>query len=264
MIFVLSPAKALDYTSPLTTSRFTEPEYLDDAAELIAGLRQLSHAEVAGLMDLSDSLAALNVARYGEWSRPFTPDNARPAVLAFNGDVYDGLDARSLSEDDLDYAQRHLRILSGLYGLLKPLDLMQAYRLEMGTRLANPRGKNLYEFWGERITDELNRLLAREEEAGRERVLLNLASDEYFKSVRVKKLAAPVVQPVFEDWSGGRYKVVSFYAKRARGLMARHAVVKRLRKVESLKKFSEEGYAFDDAASDASRWVFRRRSAETK
>jgi len=259
MIFVLSPAKALDYTSPLTTSRFTEPEYLDDAAELIAGLRQLSHAEVAGLMDLSDSLAALNVARYAEWSRPFTPHNARPAVLAFNGDVYDGLDARSLSEDDLDYAQRHLRILSVLYGLLKPLDLMQAYRLEMGTRFANPRGKDLYAFWGMTQTDALNRLLAAEEEAGREAVLVNLASEEYFKSVKPAKLKGRLLNIGFEDWKGGRYKIISFYAKRARGLMARHAIDRRVESVEQLKGFDLDGYAFAAEASDDSRWVFRRR-----
>ncbi|KAB2964677.1 peroxide stress protein YaaA [Zoogloea sp.] len=259
MIFVLSPAKALDYTSPLTTPRFTEPDYLDEAAELIAGLRQLSHAEVAGLMDLSDTLAALNVARYGEWSRPFTPANARPAVLAFNGDVYDGLDARSLSEADLDYAQQHLRILSGLYGLLKPLDLMQAYRLEMGTRFANQRGKDLYAFWGMTQTDALNRLLAGEEAAGREAVLVNLASEEYFKSVKPAKLKGRLLNIGFEDWKGGRYKIISFYAKRARGLMARHAIDRRIERVEQLQGFDLDGYAFAAEASDDSRWIFRRR-----
>lgn len=259
MIFVLSPAKALDYETPPTTPRFTEPDYLDDAAELIAGLRELSHAEVAKLMDLSDQLAALNVARYAEWSQPFTPANAKPAVLAFNGDVYDGLDARSLDEADLDYAQTHLRILSGLYGLLKPLDLMQPYRLEMGTRFKNGRGKDLYAFWGMTQTEALNRLLARDEAAGHEPVLVNLASEEYFKSVKPAQLKGRLLNIGFEDWKGGRYKIISFYAKRARGLMARYAVTQRVDEVEQLKDFDLDGYAFAAEASDADRWVFRRR-----
>lgn len=259
MILVISPAKALDYETPPTTARFTQPDFLDDASALIAVLREKSPADIAELMSLSDPLATLNVARYASWSRPFAPDNARQAVLAFNGDVYEGLDARSLSEVELAWAQDHLRILSGLYGVLRPLDLMQAYRLEMGTRLANPRGKNLYEFWGERITDELDRLLAREEEAGRERVLVNLASDEYFKSVKPKKLKGRIVTPVFEDWKGGRYKIISFYAKRARGLMSRYAITHRIDEVEALKGFDSEGYAFAADASEADTLVFRRR-----
>ncbi|WEN42456.1 hypothetical protein CKCBHOJB_02048 [Thauera sp. GDN1] len=259
MILVISPAKALDYETPPTTARFTQPDFLDDASALIAVLREKSPADIAELMALSDPLATLNVARYASWSRPFAPDNARQAVLAFNGDVYEGLDARSLSEVELAWAQDHLRILSGLYGVLRPLDLMQAYRLEMGTRLANPRGKNLYEFWGERITDELDRLLAREEEAGRERVLVNLASDEYFKSVKPKKLKGRIVTPVFEDWKGGRYKIISFYAKRARGLMSRYAITRRIDEVEALKGFDSEGYAFAADASEADTLVFRRR-----
>ena len=261
MLFLLSPAKSLDYDSPLPAGLpHSQPQFIPDAARLIDVLRTRSPQDIASLMSISDALAALNVARYGAWSPRFTQENARQAVMAFNGDVYEGLQAATLSLPDLDWAQQHLAILSGLYGVLRPLDLMQPYRLEMGIRLANPGGKDLYAFWGERIVDALNGALA----GSGATALVNLASEEYFKSVRVKKLAAPVVQPVFEDWSGGRYKVVSFYAKRARGLMARHAVVKRLRKVESLKKFSEEGYAFDDAASDAARWVFRRRSAESK
>ena len=259
MIFVLSPAKALDYETPLATTRFTQPEYLGDAAELIAGLRDLSHAEVAGLMDLSDPLAALNVARYAEWSRPFSPANARPAVLAFNGDVYDGLDAKTLTEAQLDFAQAQLRILSGLYGLLRPLDLMQAYRLEMGTRFKNSRGKDLYAFWGMTQTDALNRLLEAERDAGREAVLVNLASEEYFKSVKAAKLKGRLLDVAFEDWKGGRYKIISFYAKRARGLMARHAITHGVEEVEALKAFDSDGYAFAAEASDDARWVFRRR-----
>ena len=259
MILVISPAKALDYETPPTTATFTQPDFLDQSAELIDILREKSPAQIAELMSLSDQLSSLNVARYASWSRPFAADNAKQALLAFNGDVYEGLDAKTLDDDDLAWAQDHLRILSGLYGVLRPLDLMQAYRLEMGTRLANPRGKNLYEFWGERITDELNRLLAREEEAGRERVLLNLASDEYFKSVKPKKLAGRIVTPVFEDWKGGRYKIISFYAKRARGLMSRYVITSRIDEVEALQGFDAEGYAFAADASDANTLVFRRR-----
>ena len=259
MILVISPAKALDYETPPTTATFTQPDFLDHAAELIEVLREKSPAQIAELMSLSDPLSSLNVARYASWSRPFAPDNAKQALLAFNGDVYEGLDATSLTEADLAWAQDHLRILSGLYGVLRPLDLMQAYRLEMGTRLANPRGKNLYEFWGERITDELNRLIAHEEDARRERVLVNLASDEYFKSVKPKKLKGRIVTPVFEDWKGGRYKIISFYAKRARGLMSRYVITKRIDEIEALQGFDAEGYAFAADASDADTLVFRRR-----
>ena len=259
MILVISPAKALDYETPPTTATFTQPDLLDHAAELIEVLREKSPAQIAELMSLSDPLATLNVARYASWSRPFAPDNAKQALLAFNGDVYEGLDAKSLTDADLTWAQDHLRILSGLYGVLRPLDLMQAYRLEMGTRLANPRGKNLYEFWGERITDELNRLLACEQDAGRPPVVLNLASDEYFKSVKPKKLKGRIVSPVFEDWKGGRYKIISFYAKRARGLMSRHVITHRIDEAEALKGFDAEGYAFAADASDADTLVFRRR-----
>ena len=259
MILVISPAKALDYETPPTTATFTQPDFLDHAAELIEVLREKSPAQIAELMSLSDPLSSINEARYASWSRPFAPDSAKQAQLAFDGDVYEGLDAKSLADDDLAWAQDHLRILSGLYGVLRPLDLMQAYRLEMGTRLANPRGKNLYEFWGERITDELNRLLAREEDAGRERVLVNLASDEYFKSVKPKKLKGRIVTPVFEDWKGGRYKIISFYAKRARGLMSRYVITRRIDEVEALQGFDAEGYAFAADASDADTLVFRRR-----
>ena len=259
MILVISPAKALDYETPPTTATFTQPDFLDHAAELIEVLREKSPAQIAELMSLSDPLSSLNVARYASWSRPFAAGNAKQALLAYNGDVYEGLDATSLTDADLAWAQDHLRILSGLYGVLRPLDLMQAYRLEMGTRLANPRGKNLYEFWGERITDELNRLLAREDAAGRERVLVNLASDEYFKSVKPKKLKGRIVTPVFEDWKGGRYKIISFYAKRARGLMSRYVITRRIDEVEALQGFDAEGYAFAADASDADTLVFRRR-----
>lgn len=257
MIIVLSPAKSLDYQTPPTLARHSQPAFLDQSESLLETLRELSPAQLASLLKISDQLAVLNVTRYGEWAQPFTLENARQAVLAFNGDVYDGLDARSLSPADLSFAQTHLRILSGLYGLLRPLDLMQPYRLEMGTRLANARGPDLYAFWGERLTTALNSSAAE----ARAKVLINLASEEYFKAVQAKKLSVPVIRPVFEDWSGGRFRVISFYAKRARGLMARFAMVNRLTEAAALKDFAAAGYAYVEASSSDSAWVFRRRSA---
>jgi cytoplasmic iron level regulating protein YaaA (DUF328/UPF0246 family) len=256
MIIVLSPAKTLDFTTPPTLAEFTQPALLADSAQLIAQLRTLAPLELSQLMSISDQLAVLNATRYAEWTLPFTAANAKQALLAFNGDVYEGLDAASLSPADLEFAQAHLRILSGLYGVLRPLDLMQPYRLEMGTRLLNPRGKDLYAFWGARIGDVLNQALR---DTG-STALVNLASEEYFKSVAPKALAVPVIQPVFEDWSAGKFKVVSFYAKRARGLMARFAVLGRLASPDGLKQFAEAGYAYDQDASNAKHWVFRRRS----
>jgi cytoplasmic iron level regulating protein YaaA (DUF328/UPF0246 family) len=259
MIIVLSPAKSLDYETPPHVSRHTIPDFVDDAAELINGLRRLSPQQIATLMSISDPLAQLNFQRYADWSPRFHTGNAKQAVLAFNGDVYEGFEARSLSAADLDYAQQHVRVLSGLYGLLRPLDLLQPYRLEMGTRFQNARGKDLYAFWGERITDALNAQFKRNK--GAARVLVNCASGEYFKSVKAKRLDAPVVTPVFEDWKGGRYKVISFHAKRARGLMARFAVEHRVATPEALKGFDVEGYAFDADASNDDTYVFRRRVA---
>ena len=255
MLAVLSPAKSLDYESPLTTSRFSEPQLMHESALLIEQLRQFTPADIASLMSLSDKLAGLNVARYAQWQPLATPENARPALLAFNGDVYSGLAAQDFNDVDLDIAQQHIRILSGLYGLLRPLDLLQPYRLEMGTKLANSRGKDLYAFWGDCITETVDTALRK----AKSTAVINLASMEYFKSVKVKKLSVPVIQPVFEDWSAGRYKVVSFYAKRARGLMARFAVCRRIVDPSALKDFTEEGYVFDAGASDATRWVYRRK-----
>ncbi len=261
MIFVISPAKALDYETPAHVSRYTQPDFLADSARLITVLREKSPAQIAELMSLSDKLSTLNAARYEAWSQPFTPDNAKQAVLAFNGDVYEGLDAGSLSEDDLNWAQNHLRILSGLYGVLRPLDLMQAYRLEMGTRLANPGGKNLYEFWGERITQALNQSLLTDSTEQGQAVLVNLASDEYFKSVKPASLKARIVTPVFEDWKAGKYKIISFYAKRARGLMCRFAIQNRITEPEGLKAFDVDGYRFAEDASSDLRLVYRRRES---
>ncbi len=255
MLIVVSPAKSLDYESPLPVSTHTQPRFLDRSAELITILRQFGPVEIARLMDISDKLAALNVARYAEWAQPFTPDNARQALFAFNGDVYEGLDAGTLTAAQIDVAQQTLRILSGLYGVLRPLDLMQAYRLEMGTRLANGCGKDLYAFWGDTVSNSLNEELALQ---GGEPVLVNLASEEYFKSVQVKKLKARVVTPVFEERKGEGYKIISFHAKRARGLMSRYAIANRLDRVEDLKSFDVEDYVFEPRISDLDRWVFRR------
>ncbi len=256
MLIVLSPAKSLDYDTPVNVAKATEPDFIPRSAELVSVLRELSPAALGSLMKISDPLAQLNAARFAGWSETFDRSNARQALLAFDGDVYDGLDARSLDKKQLDWAQRHLRILSGLYGLLRPLDLMQPYRLEMGTKLANPRGRDLYAFWGDQITQALNQAVA----AAKSTVLVNLASEEYFKSVRPSLLDVPVVSPVFEDWKGGRYKIISFFAKRARGMMARYAIENGITDPEQLKGFDRDGYAFDDAASGAQHWVFRRRA----
>ncbi len=255
MILLLSPAKSLDFDSPPTLAKATRPDFLDQSEILVERLREFSPAELASLMEISDPLAALNVARYAEWQNPYPRGQGKQAVLAFNGDVYEGLDAKSLSASDLLFAQNHLRILSGLYGVLRPLDLILPYRLEMGIRLDNPRGKDLYAFWGDRITEALDTALRKMKSSA----VVNLASVEYFKSVKAKKLSVPVIQPVFEDWSAGRYKVVSFYAKRARGLMARFAVCRQIVEPSELKSFAEDGYAYDAGASDRDRWVFRRK-----
>ncbi|CBJ42672.1 peroxide stress protein YaaA [Ralstonia solanacearum] len=257
MIIVLSPAKSLDYDTPPRIKTHTLPDFIERSAVLIETLRTLSPAQIGTLMQISDPLAVLNANRYADWSTEFTADNSKQAVLAFDGDVYGGLDANALSADDLQFAQQHLRILSGLYGVLRPLDRMQPYRLEMGTRLANPGGKDLYAFWGDDVTLALNALL---EPAG-DPVLVNLASEEYFKVVRPKVLKARIVTPVFEDWKGGRYKIISFYAKRARGLMARYAIEHRITDPRKLKHFDAEGYAFAADVSDDERWVFRRKAA---
>ncbi len=256
MIIVLSPAKSLDYESVLPTAPVSRPDFLDDSAQLVDILKQKSPAEIASMMNVSDPLAALNVARFAHWTRQYAAPEARQAVLAFNGDVYEGLDARTLGPDGMDWLQQHVRILSGLYGVLRPFDLMLPYRLEMGTRLANPRGKDLYAFWGDVPAQALNRIMANDSSA----VVVNLASDEYFKAVRCNVLKARVIQPVFQDWKGGGYKIISFFAKRARGLMARYAAERQMEDVEALQGFDVEGYAYDEAASTAAKWVFRRRA----
>ena len=256
MLIVLSPAKSLDLETPPTTSLHSTPDFLDHSFQLIERMRQFSPAEVGSLMGISDALSALNVARYASWTPQL--DDARQAIMAFNGDVYAGFEARSLQPAQLDYAQSQLRILSGLYGLLRPLDLIHPHRLEMGTRLSTPRGKDLYAFWGDTITDGLNRT-AKEQGA---KVLVNLASEEYFKSVKPRQLDVPVIAPVFEDWKNGKYKIISFYAKRARGMLARYAAVHHIRDPEQLKQFDVDGYAFVPQASNDTSWVFRRKVGE--
>ncbi len=257
MLILLSPAKSLDYDTPPQLDFHTVPDMVPEASQLVDILRTLTVPDVASLMDLSDKLASLNVARYEVWRPRFTARNSKQAVLAFNGDVYDGLDARSLSEPDLMWAQDHLRILSGLYGLLRPLDWMQPYRLEMGTRLANPRGKDLYAWWGTQITEAINAVLRKQTQP----LVVNLASQEYFKSVKAKQLRAPLIDCVFEDWKAGQWKVISFHAKRARGLMARHIIQRRATEVQQLLDFEAEGYRHDAQASTASTLVFRRKLA---
>lgn len=234
----------------------SQPLFTAQAQQLLHLLRPQSPQEIATLLSISDKLAALNVARYLAWSPKATPNNARPAVLAFDGDVYVGLDARSLSTEDLAWAQEHLCILSGLYGVLRPLDLMQAYRLEMGTRLANPAGRDLYQFWGRHISDYLNTRLR----STTNPVLINLASQEYFKAVKAPLLQAPVVECVFEEFKNGQYKIISFAAKRARGLMARFAIQHQLTQPEQLRAFDAEGYAWHAAQSSPERLVFRRQA----
>ena len=254
MLIVVSPAKTLDYETPLPAVRATQPRLLEDSEVLVERARALSPADIAGLMKVSDKIAHLNAERFAQWSRPFDKNNARPALFAFKGDVYTGLDVSRFDGDDLKAAQQRLRILSGLYGLLRPLDLMQPYRLEMGTRLDNERGKDLYQFWGETITDQL----ASDMKAAGTEVLINLASNEYFKSVHPRRLPGPVIEPVFQDEKNGKYKVISFYAKKARGLMAAWILQNRVEKPADLKKFREAGYRYDKDASTDTRPVFRR------
>ena len=258
MLFLISPAKSLDYETPVVDVPHSQPLFIAQSAPLIKALRKKSWRQVATLMDLSQNLAELNVARYAAWSEEFTPQNAKPAALAFDGDVYDGLVAKTLSPKDMVWAQDHLCILSGLYGVLRPLDLMQPYRLEMGTTLKVGRANNLYQYWGNRISEHLNERLKGDEEP----VVVNLASQEYFKSVSLKALKASVVECVFEDFKNGDYKVISFFAKRARGAMARFAVMQRVTTRKQLEGFAADGYAFAAKNSEPNRLVFRRELGE--
>ena len=257
MLILLSPAKSLDYDTPVPARlAHTLPQFIAQSTALIDVLRQKSPQDLASLMKISDPLAALNVARYQAWSPDFSAANARQAILAFNGDVYEGLQAQTLNSADLAWAQQHVAILSGLYGVLRPLDWMQPYRLEMGARLATAAGSNLYQFWGVQIAEHLNAQL----QGAADPWVLNLASVEYAKAVDRKTLQARVVECVFEDWKSDQYKIIGFYAKRARGLMARHAITQRVRQPQQLQAFDAEGYAFDAHSSAPDRLVFRRRT----
>ncbi|MYZ43030.1 peroxide stress protein YaaA [Schauerella aestuarii] len=255
MLLLLSPAKKLDYDSPLHIKKHTQPLFVERAEQLIDVLKTKSAKDIGKLMDLSEALSELNAQRYAEWTPTFTPENARQAVLAFNGDVYEGLEAPSLSAKQLDWAQQHVAILSGLYGVLRPLDLMQPYRLEMGTRLKTDAGANLYAFWGDTIAQYLNDRQKKDADP----VVINLASEEYFKSVNKKVLKARVVQCVFQEHKAGAYKIISFYAKRARGLMARYAIENGVTIPEGLQGFDKEGYRYDAKASTPDSLVFRRK-----
>lgn len=254
MLLVVSPAKDLDLTPIAADIAATQPALLQDAVELAAVCKQLAPSDLASLMHISDKLAGLNAARFAQWQPPFTQDNAKAALFMFNGDVYQGLAATSLTADDVVFAQQHLRILSGLYGVLRPLDLMQPYRLEMGTKLANARGKDLYAFWKEAITAHLKQQLHTIES----NVLLNLASQEYFKVVDKKQLNARVITPEFKDYKNGQYKIISFYAKKARGLMARYVIQQRLTAPEQLIQFNLDGYYYSAEHSAADSPVFLR------
>ncbi len=254
MFFVLSPAKNLNEKDPSPVSSFTLPDLLPEAEILMQELRQLAPQQIAELMHVSDKIALLNAERNAVWHTPFTPENAKQAVFMFNGDVYEGIAADTLKPEQIDYLQQHVRLLSGLYGVLRPLDLMQPYRLEMGTAFANSRGKNLYEYWGGRITA----LLADTLRAQHADTVVNLASQEYFKAVQPDKLPARIITPVFKDEKNGTYKIISFHAKRARGLMARYAAEHRAADPERLKQFDSEGYAYNEAASSGNQWVFLR------
>ena len=255
MLIVLSPAKTLDYESPVSVDKSTRPAFVKRSEVLVDILREKSPQQLASLMGISDKLAVLNFDRYADWSTRFTRHNSRQAALAFKGDVYTGLEADQFSESDFEFAQEHLRILSGLYGLLRPLDLMQPYRLEMGTRLPNPEGKDLYAFWGDDISIALNKQL----KTSCSNYLVNLASNEYFKSVRPKALDVEVISPVFKDYSNGKYKVISFFAKKARGLMAAWIIKNRLQDPDSLRKFDVDGYGYSDNESSLDKPVFLRK-----
>jgi cytoplasmic iron level regulating protein YaaA (DUF328/UPF0246 family) len=255
MLTVISPAKTLDFDTPTVTDAFTQSSHLTQSRKLVRRLRQLSAADLSKLMQVSDNIAELNQQRFKQWKTPFKPENARQALFAFKGDVYIGLDAYSMQPDNVEFAQDHLRILSGLYGVLRPLDLIQAYRLEMGTRLDTEQGKNLYQFWDGRITKALNQELRLSGSS----TLINLASNEYFKSIKPKLLKADVITPVFKDYNKGSYQTIGFFAKKARGMMARYLIDHRINDPEALKEFDREGYSFNLDLSGSHEWVFTRR-----
>lgn len=255
MLLVLSPAKSLDFESPVPTGKFSQPDYLDDSAQLIKTLRQKSPEDLSALMHISAKLGELNFERNLDWHTPFTADNARQAIYAFTGDVYLGLDVHALNQKDMAYAQNHVRILSGLYGLLRPLDLMQPYRLEMGTSLQHSNNRNLYEFWGSRLSEGLNEAMS----GHKSRALLNLASHEYFRAVDKKVLDAGIISPVFKDYKNGQYKIISFFAKKARGMMAAHVIKNRIDSPAGICEFDMAGYRYSAKDSTDAAPVFLRK-----
>jgi cytoplasmic iron level regulating protein YaaA (DUF328/UPF0246 family) len=254
MLTVISPAKTLDFETKPGTRRATQPEFIKQSAQLVNDARAMSPEDIQGLMGVSENIAQLNHKRFMDWSAPFSLGNAKQSILAFKGDVYTGLQADTMDKEQLAFAQKHLRILSGLYGLLRPLDLMQPYRLEMGLKFVNSGGKNLYDFWGDSICESLNGQIGK----SGSRVLVNLASNEYFKSVKAKALDADIVTPVFKDLKGGKYRVISFFAKKARGQMTRIIIVNALNEPDGLKKFKKGGYKYNKAESTARELVFTR------
>lgn len=258
MLLLISPAKTLDFETPPITNVATQPEFLQHSQLLINELKKLSPDAVADLMGISEKLGELNAQRFLNWHLPFTAKNAKQAVLAFKGDVYTGMCAENFNKQDFTFAQKHLRILSGLYGLLKPLDLIQPYRLEMGTAFKNARGKNLYEFWGDTLTDQINQELVHI----KKNVVVNLASNEYFKAVNTRRLNAEIITPVFKDWKNGQYKIISFFAKKARGIMSSYIIQQKLKNSEAMKEFTLGGYVYNERMSSAREWVFTRNAAD--
>lgn len=257
MLIVVSPAKSLDFDLPAKTKKFSDPQFLSESRKLVKKLKQFSPEDLSELMNISSKLGKLNHSRYANWKAPFNLDNAKQAIFAFKGDVYIGLDVEQFSAADLNFAQKHFRMLSGLYGILRPLDLMQPYRLEMGTRLSNERGNNLYEFWGSRLTRHLNGEMASQ----KHKLLINLASNEYFSSIRPKELEAEIVTPVFKDYKNGKYKIISFFAKKARGSMSAYIIKNRIVSPSKLKGFDVDGYRYSEADSTPARPVFLRRQS---
>ncbi len=254
MLIVISPAKTLDYETPSITNRYSQSDYLQEAIQLVEQMRHCSAAEISAIMGVSDKIAQLNVSRFKQWHTPFTPDNAKQAILAFKGDVYSGLDASSFNGNDFQFAQQHLRILSGLYGLLRPLDLMQPYRLEMGRKIETTQGKNLYQFWGDIITAGINQQMLQSNSG----YLINLASNEYFKAVKPTLIQGEIITPLFKDYKNGSYKIVGIYAKKARGKLSRYIIKNRLSSPEELKNFTYDGYCFNPQLTQSNKWVFSR------
>lgn len=257
MLMVVSPAKSLDFETRPGTRKFSQPEFLKESNALVKDLRKLEPDDLSELMDISPSLAEENHRRFANWHTPFDLKNSKQAIFAFKGDVYLGLQAEDFGTADLNFAQKHLRILSGLYGVLRPLDLMQPYRLEMGRKFGVNGAKTLYEFWGAKLTDQLNAEF--ESQSSKKNVLINLASNEYFNSIQTKGLDAKIITPVFKDWSNGKYRIVSFFAKKARGQMAAHIIKNRLQSPAKLKDFAVDGYRFDPEESTDNKLVFKRK-----